>query len=386
MKVFYFSNHIGDIDFNLLVKNVQRKPNPAGQNFHGKLIASLAKGYEVTCFSIVPSAEEGFKRKAGIKGDGIPHYYFYPPKHKILPPAFTMPRKILKLLLDKFPSVKGDEVIVVYDTLNITLARAAKIVSKKLKCPKIAICTDDPYNISEVGEHYIDAVLHYSKDADGYFCLTDGLNSLFNKTDKPHVVHMGIAEDLDVEPIKLDKPYIYYGGALFYKDGTDALLEAYQEASPNCLLVLSGHGPSKKKANEFAEKNNNIVFLGQISKEENCRYQKGAELCINPRLYRKYLDEVSVPSKMIEYLVNAKSIASTLSTPLKKAYGNNIEWLESTPEIAPKQIYDYLKSHLDKNGNLINLKPNLAREDVLASLGFEATCKKFSELVESLPR
>ena len=384
MKILYFSNHIGDVDFNLLVKNVQRKPNPAGQNFHGKLIESLARHHEVNCFSIVPSTEEGFKKKQGIKGNGIPHYYFYPPKRKLLPTAMTMPGKIASLAQDKFNSYKPEEILVVFDTLNITLARAAKITAKKLNAKKIAICTDDPFNISEVGETYIDSVLHYSRDADGYFCLTKGLNELFNKTDKPSVIHMGVVERNEVEPMELDKPYIYYGGALFYKDGTDALLEAFDKAKPDCKLVLSGHGPSKKKAMEMAESNPDIVFLGQISKEDNYRYQKGAALCINPRLYREYLDKVSVPSKVLEYLTNGSFVASTLSTPIKEVYGDSILWIDSDPEKAAEQLYRFLLAHMDENKNLVGLIPNKAKDTIASDYGFEATAKKFDELLKKL--
>ncbi len=385
MKIFYFSNHIGDLDFSLLVKNVKRKPNPAGQNFHGRLIKALSLENEVTCFSLVPSIEEGFKRKPGIKGDGVPHYYFYPPKYHILPNVFTLPRKILNTFQDKFPKLKGEEFVVVYDTLNVTLARAAKLVAKKYGAKKIAICTDDPYNISEVGETYISSVLHYSKDADGFFCLTKGLNDLFNVSNRPYKIHIGIAEKLETLPnIEISDPYIYYGGALFYKDGTPALLESFLEAKPSCKLVISGHGPEAAKVKEAADNCDNIVFLGQISKEENLAYEAKATLCINPRLYRGYLDKVSVPSKVIEFLTYCPFVASTLSTPIKEIYGEGINWIPSDPPKAKEDLVAFLKSHMDEHGNLVSLIPNPYQEKVLEDYGVKATGRVFSSLLSEI--
>ncbi|MBQ4255548.1 MAG: hypothetical protein II721_06150 [Bacilli bacterium] len=387
MKVFYFSNHIGDIDFSLLVKNVKRKPNPAGQNFHGRLIASLALNHEVTCFSLVPSAEEGFKRKPGIKGDGIPHYYFYPSKRPILPNAFTIPNKIVRTFQNKFPSLKGEEFIVIYDTLNIALARSAKIIAKKYGAKKIAVCTDDPYNISEVGETYISSVLHYSKDADGYFCLTKGLDQLFNTKGKPTRIHLGIAEEISNLPeINVDKPYIYYGGALFYKDGTPALVNAFLEAKPNCKLVISGHGPEAHNVKIVAEENEDVIFLGQISKEENIAYEKNALLCINPRLYRGYLDKVSVPSKVIEFLTYCDHVASTLSTPITEKYGDSIMWIPSDPPKAKEDLIDFFKSHMDEQGNLVNLTKNPYKEKILEDIGIKATGDVLSSLIEEITK
>ena len=384
MRIFYLSNHVGQLDFDLIVKNAQVKPNPAGQNFHGKLIEAFAKIGEVTCFSLVPTAEDCFEHKVGIKGNGIPHYYFYPPKRSFIPKAFTMPGKIIKSVLDHFKEIKPDETFVVYDTLNLAIARTAKMLSKKLGCRRIAVCTDDPFNITGASDFYISSVLRYSKDADAYFCLTKGLEELFNVTMKPYLIRMGIVESVgDMHQFE-EKPYIYYGGALFYKDGTDALLQAYQEAKPNCKLIISGHGPSSAKVIEAAKDNPNIVFLGQISKQDNYSYEAHASLCINPRLYRGYLDKVSVPSKVMEYLRLCPYVASTLSTPIKEIYPEAINWIESDPEIAPKQLAEFFKAHMDENGNLIGLKENTARETILSEYGVEGLAKQLNDFISSL--
>ncbi len=385
MKVIYLSNHVGQLDFDLIVKNASRKPNPAGQNFHGKLIASLAKYFEVTCFSLVPSSEDCFEHKKGIKGNGIPHYYFYPPKRPIIPNALTIPPKIIRAVMDKFGKEKPEDLIIVYDTLNISLSRAAKSLAKKLGCKRLAVCTDDPFNISGTSDTYISASLGLSKEADGYFCLTKGLEELYNVKQRPFLIHMGIVEETpEIKPYESEKPYVYYGGALFYKDGTDSLLEAYSSLKANFNLILAGHGPSEKKAKELAEANEDIIFLGQVSKEENYSLEAGAELLINPRIYRAYLDKCSVPSKVMEYLHLGKHVASTLSTPIKDVYEEAIDWIPSDPEKAKDQLIEFFVSHMDENGNLINLKENTAQGRVLDAYGLEASGKLLYDFISSL--
>ena len=384
MKIVYLSNHVGQLDFDLIVKNAKVKPNPAGQNFHGKLIDAFASQFEVTCFSLVPTSEDCFKKKVGIKGNGIPHYYFYPPKRKILPTALTLPGKIIKSATSLFPHIQGDEVLIVYDTLNVALSRTAKKLSRKWQCKRLAICTDDPFNISGVGETYMSSVLSLSKDADGYFCLTKGLEEIFNARNNPYMIHMGIVEETKDLSVPEKEPYIYYGGALFHKDGTDALLGAYQKAKPNCKLIISGHGPSEGKVKEAAKENPNIVFLGQISKQENYAYEAGATLCINPRLYRGYLDKCSVPSKVIEYLSLCSCVASTLSTPIKNIYPEAINWIDSDPEKAEELLISFFLSHMDEKGNLSGLKENPVKERILIDYGVINTGKKLAEFISSL--
>ena len=43
MKVIYLTTHVEESDFLRLVSRAKTAPNPAGQNFHGKIIAALSK-------------------------------------------------------------------------------------------------------------------------------------------------------------------------------------------------------------------------------------------------------------------------------------------------------------------------------------------------------
>ena len=359
MKILYLTTSIAEKDFDYLVENAKVVPNPAGQNFHGKVIASLKTQGSLAVYSLVPN-REGVLETAKRFGDK-PYRYFFAPSSKISRLLF-FPSKMVNSIAKENAGEK--DLVIVYDSLNITLAKVAKALAKKLKAPRIAILTDDPDNITGVSATYRSACLKFSKDADGYFTLTKGLNEKFNQKQRPFIIREGVVEKADVKPKVLEKPYLYYGGALFEKDGTKDLISAFIAAKPDYLLVISGHGAYEEKVKEAAKENPNIIYLGQISKQENYAYQKGAALLINPRRYNRELDKVSIPSKVLEYLVNGTCVVSTLSTPLREEFPDDINWVE-------EDFPSFFAKHIDKQGKLVGLKENKGQEKAEGRLGLK---------------
>ena len=95
---------------------------------------------------------------------------------------------------------------------------------------------------------------------------------------------------------------------------------------------------------------------------------KGAAIAINPRHYRKELDNCAVPSKVMEYLTYAKTIISTLSSPIKAVFPTDINWYEG-------DLKEFLAAHLDASGNLVGLKENHAQGKVEELYGEEKSAQ-----------
>ncbi len=385
MNILYLTTHITTGDFNFLVEKSIDAPNPAGQNFHGKLLKALALYNKVFVYSVVPSNEERLANVRHREEDGISFTYFHPKRHAIIPNAITLSKAIEDQVRSDYKKMKGEETVVVFDSLNIALARAAKAISSSLKLPRVAVCTDDPFNISLVGMTYIHQVLSSSANCDGYYCLTKDLDFLFNKFKKPSLIRLGIVEEVEKKEPLLSRPYIYYGGALFVKDGTEALLHSYLKAKPDFDLVIAGHGPYCTKLKDPALKEKGVIFLGQISKEDNYAYEQHASLAINPRIYRYDLDKVSVPSKNLEYLQCAPVIASTLSTPLKEEFDDSINWIASSQGIVEPGL-DELFAKIGKGTSLEGLKKNTASARVLSKYGIESIGRDFTDFLSTLIR
>ena len=382
MRIFYLSNAIEECDFALLNEKAVRKPNPAGQNFHNKLIHALALFSQTEAYSLIPNQEGWVKAKTFDPYRPLCVHYLEGSQSK-LGRYLLMPQQIIKGIENDFPDISSEDCLI-YDSLNLTLSKAAKLLCKKTGAKRVAILSDDPSNLTGTKRPYQQKVISLSKNADGYFTLTEGLNALFNAKGKPYLCKLGIVDKLPASPRPIEAPYIYYGGALFIKDGTKALIDSYLIAKPNIDLVIAGHGPYEAILKEKCKLSKRIHFLGQLSKAEHYSYLRHASLLVNPRIYSKKLDEVSVPSKVLEYLASESTILSTPSTPIFAEYGASINELENKGEDPTASLVAFCKEHIDKNGVILKVKPNLCPSRIEQELGPYAIGKALTDFIASL--
>lgn len=350
MKIAYLAFVLDEGTFDQV--GIKRKLNPAGQNFHLKLAKAISGKHQVEVFAFFGDKEEAKKASESLS------FHYLPRGGK---------RQQLALLSDK---LKGFDAIL-FDALS----PIAAFVSIKSKTPSIAIVTDAPFNISHVNFLYKKAALYLGGKADAYLPLTEGLNAIFNKKGKPAFVFPGIIEDEDIEPMERERPYLYFNGALFERYGVGELVRAYKKFNPAYDLIIAGHGDM----DEELQGEEGIIYLRQIGKRENYRYVKGSALSINPRPFEKNLDPYCVPSKLLEYFVFAKHVATTISTPLTEYCLGDATLLRPKAN-DPTGIYDFFQTHLDEGGNLVNLKENSAKEALIERYSLE----KVAEGVDSL--
>ena len=382
MRIFYLSNALEESDFALLNAKAVLKPNPAGQNFHNKLLHALAGFVQTEAYSLIPNQEGWLEAKTFDPYGPLRVHYLDGRGNKVYR-FLTLPKKIAEKIKSDFPDL-GEDDFVLYDSLNLALAKAAKVLSKKYGVKRVAILTDDPHNISGTKRTYQRTCVSLSSNADGYFALTKGLVSLFNKKEAPALVKMGLVEDIPACVSPLDTPYIYYGGALFVKDGTKALIDSYLVARPNIDLVIAGHGPYETILKEKCKLNKRVHFVGQLTKQEHYAYLKNAALLINPRIYSKKLDEVSVPSKVLEYLASGSTILSTPATPILETYENSINVLPNSGEDPTASLVKFYKEHIEKDGVITKVKPNMSPSSIKKDLGSYAVGKALIDFLTSL--
>ena len=365
MNIVYLTTHVEDSDFAVFSSRATNKPNPAGQNFHGKMIRNLAQTQKVHVFSLVP-ASLGHLGKDEVRiSDNLLYTYIYAPKNKYVR-ALLFPGQ-LKKRIQKAMGKEG--FIVIYDSLNYLCAKTSSLLCKGGKAKRIAILTDDMHNLTGANSTYIDRITSAVEGTDGSISLTKGLVEAFGLQNKPSLVRPIYVEKAEeVEPYVHTRPYIYYGGALFEKDGTKDLIDVFTQLSLAYDLVLAGHGHYEPQVIEAAKANPNIVFLGQVDKKTHYSLIKGAALAINPRHYRKQLDDCAVPSKVMEYLTYGSLVASTLSTPIKEAFPEDVNWFEGS-------LLDFFKAHLSADGTLIGLEENHAQKRVEELYGKEESAK-----------
>lgn len=373
MTVLYLTSHVLEEDFSSRYGVVAHMPNPAGQNFHGKVLRALSLVEDVHACCLVPQALGRFERD-DFEQDGIHYAYFYGPSNRYLR-ALTLPGTMAKHIASKHS--KDKQPVILYDALSATLSLAARKLSQKLHAPRIPILTDEIANITGATESFVKRIHSLNAEADASIALTQGLVESYGLASKPHFIQPAFVEEEPVPPKQSDRPYLYYGGALFIKDGTKDLIEAYQELRPDYDLVISGHGNYEKETEEASRNIPGIHYLGQISKQKHFQYIAGSALCLNPRHYNPKLDACAVPSKVMEYLVYGDYIVSTLSTPLREEFGASINWIEG-------DFKTFLKAHLNQQGKLINLTKNDAKKSIVEQYGQQKSALNLQRFLKNL--
>ena len=340
--------------------------NPAGQNFYFRLHRALKNIADVDVVSLIPSLPEKPE---------VPHFTLVERVSSKINP-FASASAMKKAYLRNHKNEEVD--FVVYDSLNLQGAKAAKALARRFGAKLIPVLTDDPQNITGVSKTYIRLCLAFSKNGDGYFALPPKLGERFNAYQARVLLFPGIVEEKKKLPAPVEGDFFYYGGALFEKDGVGSLVRAYIASKSPVPLLLSGHGEMEAELKELSRTIPGLHFLGQISKDENAAYQQHATLVINPRWYNEELEQVSVPSKDLEYLANATKIAATPCDILERVYRNSIYWLPKTGEEIEKALTEIFQTKASF------VPENHSQTKIQKEIGYESIGKGILAFLESL--
>lgn len=380
MNIAYLTTSLPDDVFNLLVSASPVKPNPAGQNFHAKAIRSLvAAGAHVDVYSMIPVP--GYVKSNEIIFSENLTYHLMNRYTSRLKNKISLVSHIIKAVESTWSKIPD---ILLYDSLNLTLSTVAMRLKKAHRIPVVAFLTDDPVNLSSTSSFYQKQAIKVSQNADGYIALTEGLVRRFHPSEIPHLLLLGFVDPIKRYNRPVPQPYDYYGGALFEKDIPMSLLYAYLKAKPQTDLFIAGHGPLDTTIKTLTRSNPHIHFLGQIPKETHYAYVQNANITWNPRTYRKSLDEVSVPSKVLEYLAYSPCIVSSYSQSIDEEFHSNINWLNKKELTGSPNIEEFFKNHLNDKGEWKDLIPNQAQEKILRELGPLCSGEKMLTFLQGL--
>ena len=211
MEIIYLTSHVYDIDFAKAGETISSMPNPAGQNFHGKLIRALASVESTHVYSVLPQQLSSLGEKEFSPQEGLVYTYIRAPKNKYVR-ALLFPSSIEKTIAAK---QKDNKAIILFDPLNATISKAAKLLAEKLNLPRIPILTDDIDHITGVTPAYSSRIKSLIEGSSGSIALTQGLVERYGLSDKPSLVCPIYVEHAEVTKKDYPRPYLYYGGALF---------------------------------------------------------------------------------------------------------------------------------------------------------------------------
>lgn len=366
MKIVYFTTAIQRDDYKAFSKLWNISLNPSNQNFHNKMIRSLAINNQVDVVSIRPFS----KRKCLAKylpeetkeEDNITWHYV-----KIRGDRLVRPFKIKKEVKKLLKKMDLSDTIFISDTINPNVITNANRAKKKYSRPLVGVVTDSPSNISGTPRSYTLYLLKQSHNLDGYISLTDGLNDMFNEEGKPSILLEGIVEDKEVKVPTNNKygNYFFFGGALLERYGVYNLINAFKRLdNPDYHLVICGHHGDEKRIRESIKKQKNIHYLKLLPVIDVLQLEAGAFANVNPRPYSQDLDRFSIPSKTIEYYTSGKITISAQSTILNKYFASCTVWCGYAKE---DEIYNALNKVIkmdEEKRNDMGLKAKKKAQDL----------------------
>lgn len=152
---------------------------------------------------------------------------------------------------------------------------------------------------------------------DGYVVITEAINQLINRGEKPFVVVEGIAS-LDAEALVSGKPptkqspTVLYAGALRKEYGLEDLIRGFVSYdNPGAVLVIYGSGDYADDIVKHAEHDKRIDYRGRAPLLEVLEEERSAWLLVNPRPTTHEFTRYSFPSKNIEYLQSGTALLTT---------------------------------------------------------------------------
>lgn len=219
---------------------------------------------------------------------------------------------------------------------------------------------------------------------DSYVFLTEHMNDVINKAEKPYTVLEGIYDNRQ-QPLPAptsNKKVILYSGLLNPAYGIDILLEAfidiYKESS--CYeLWLCGYGPAVDRINEEAEKCPGIKYFGYVGPETVRKLQSEAIVLVNPRQNIGDLTRYSFPSKTMEYLASGRIVVGYKLDGIPDEYSPHIMYVDDdSVEALKRTLINACNLPIDERMK----KGEAARSFILNSKNPHAMCKRVVDMFE----
>jgi len=381
MNIIYFTTSIDKEDFADFMKHWSVPLNPSNQNFHEKMIDSLAITNHVDVISIRPFSKSGtdykFLKEEEKTDKNKTWHYLKIIRNRALK-MFSLKKQVVKL----FKTLPNDA-IVLTDTINPTVLYFATKFSKKFKRKIYGICTDSPSNITGTTKSYTLFLLNLASGLDGYISLTSGLNDLYNSNKSPALIIEGIIEQKpDFKPTANEYgSYFFFGGAMLERYGVYNLIKAYKLLG-NCgkKLIICGHHYDLNRINKEIKDNQNIIFLGMIPVDQVLSLEMNAFANINPRPYTKDLDILSMPSKTIEYLSSGRLTISVKNTKLQSLFSDDAIWANSG---SVDDLYLAMKQSMELSTYNKTIIEKSAKQKSIELFSKESINKKISEFLNN---
>ena len=151
------------------------------------------------------------------------------------------------------------------------------------------------------------------KYIDGYVLLTEHMNHIINRSNKPYIVMEAVSDKVqgsdNLQFRKNMEPYILYSGSIELEYGIGNLIDAFEKIDDcEIKLYICGKGNAEEYVRMKANKNHRILYFGQVEPEFAKKLEFSAKVLVNPRMALSEYIYYSFPSKNMQYLATGNPV------------------------------------------------------------------------------
>lgn len=229
---------------------------------------------------------------------------------------FSQNVQLKRIMFQRLKSVPplANVLIYIYD-LNLPMLKAVLQLKKTYKNLRLCLIVPDlPSYTGEESFFYRKFIQLQEKILNGiylhvdYFVLiSEHMREKISNADGKYIRIEGMYNPTISEPLIESKKQkeiktIFYSGAVSYRNGIVNLLNAFASIPNECYrLCICGVGDATDYVLACTQKDDRIIYKGQLRQEEVLKLQKESTLLVNPRTSELAFSRYSFPSKIMEY-------------------------------------------------------------------------------------
>jgi glycosyltransferase involved in cell wall biosynthesis len=305
--------------------------NPSHQLYVNRLIEGIANQQSIQVLMLPPVKKTTSKRwmSENIYRVGqIMYIQFSYLNQRWLRPL-TLSFQIHRFL--KRTILKSSEDIILLIDGNSRLA--GSISARYQQHPRvktIGIFTDSPKQITGIRPSQIRSWYRLHQHHQAYIGITSALLKEFNRLKKPQLELPCIVDAIEGAK-QHDRPYFFFSGALYERYGVESMIHAFLQLKPkNIDLLIAGFGPVSQRIEQLSQQHRQIKFLGLLNPTLTRKYQAGAYVNLNPRPLDDKLDQVAIPSKVLDYISSGAPTLTTRHPWIEAQFGDKIHYFDDT--------------------------------------------------------
>jgi glycosyltransferase involved in cell wall biosynthesis len=356
--------------------------NPSHQQYMYRLAMAFQVQNDVTVLSLPPLLRTTKKLKIHRSVHRQKNLFFLQLSffnHRILRPLSL--RLQINRYLNRHIKRITEPLLLVVDGNSALAGWIAKRWRNHPQVETIGVLTDDPRQLSKIKPSHIQRFIRLNKHFDRYLSLTLPLLTFLHVEKKPNLMIPGIVEDLPGAS-QYSRPYFFFSGALYARYGIEALIQGFLDLNnPNLDLIIAGYGPEASYVEHMIQQHKQIKFLGLLDPKEAMKYQSGAYANINPRPLDDALDQVAIPSKVLDYISCGVPTISTEHPFIKKIFGEQCHWIT---ESTPAGIRVALERFLTGDYAMHQSKALAAKKLALQNFGIQKIAQDLSEFTSDI--